>query len=353
MILTFYPHKDSTIYEQLPTVTTETDSVLELIHEYDGIKSNNSRILLQFSNQEISDSIEKYSISAHSYFLQLKSVTIDELPIESTLNFYALSESWNAGTGFFDSNPKTTNGASWQYRTSLNIDPWDTNENNSEYLYVSGGGSWIPSSLISKTLYEKDKDLFINVTDIFNKFETGEYQNNGILIKYTGSFESSSYPYSKLQYFSRNSNTIYSPKLFIVWDDSSFSTGSLNEIDIDNEFVVYSKLNQEYNQSDIAKIRLKARPKYIQKVYSTESLYLVNYALPETTYYEVRDSVTNDVIIPFNETGSKISCDATGNYFLFHMDNLQPERYYKFIYKVIKDRLQLIVDTDQYFKVVR
>lgn len=353
MIITFYPHKDATIYEQFPIRNTEADSILELVHDYSQQKAYNSRILMQFSNDEIQDYITRYSIVSASYYLKLNSVTIDEIPTETTIEIYAVSESWTGGNGFFDSNPQTTNGISWKYRTADEINPWGLSANNSEYLYTSGGGTWISESLVEKNLTEKDKDLFINLTNIFQKFQDSSYQNNGIILKYTHSFESSSYPYSRLQYFSRNSNTIYSPKLFLIWDDSVFLTGSLTELNLENEFTIYSKLNQEYNQDDVAKIRINSRPKYIQKVYSTQSLYLKNYYLPNTAYYEVRDSVTNDIIIPFNTTGSKISCDVTGSYFMFDMANLQPERYYKFIYKLVKNNTQIIVDSDQYFKVIR
>ena len=353
MIITFYPYKDATIYEEYPIRNTEADSILELIHSYSSQKSYNSRILIQFSNDEVEDYISKYSITSASYYLKLNSVTIDEIPAETFVQLYAASESWTAGNGFFNSNPQTTNGVSWKYRTADEIDQWGTGANNSSYFYVSGGGTWISESLITKPLTEKEKDLFINVTSIYEKYISGDYTNNGIILKYSASLESSQYPYSRLQYFSRNSNTIYSPKLFLIWDDSSFVTGSLTELDFDTEFVLYSKLNQEYNQNEIVKIRVNTRPKYIQKTYSTESLYLKNYFIPSSSYYEIRDSVTNDIIIPFNTTGSKLSCDSTGNYFNFDMSNLQPERYYKFIYKIIKNNTELIVDSDQYFKVVR
>jgi hypothetical protein len=353
MIITFYPYKDSTIYEEFPYKSTELDSILELSHTYSSQKKYNSRILIQFSNDEIQESLAKYSILSASYFLKLNSANIDELPIDTALNIYAVSESWVSGKGFFDAKPEITNGAGWQFRTAKDINQWGVNTVNSEYLHVSGGGTWISESLIVKQLNEKDNDLFIDVSSIFNNFDSNVYPNNGLILKYTASLENSEYPYTKLQYFSRNSNTIYSPKLFLIWDDSTFSTGSLSEVNLNNEFVLYSKLNQEYNQNDTVKIQVQSRPKYIQKVYSTESLYRENYFIPSSSYYEIRDSVTNDIIIPFNTTGTKISCDASGNYFVFNMSNLQPERYYKFIYKIIKNNLELIVDSDQYFKVVR
>jgi len=353
MIISFYPHKDATIYEQFPNRSTESDSILELIHDFSQQKKNNSRILLQFSNSEINEYITKYNIISASYYLKMNAVTIDEISLDTTLEFYAVSESWTAGNGFFDSNPETTNGVSWKYRTSLDIDPWLLTGDNSKYYHVSGGGTWISESIVKKDLTDKEKDLFIDLTGIFSKYQSNEYENNGILIKYTSSFEDSQYPYSKIQYFSRNSNTVYSPKLFLIWDDSSFSTGSLTPLNLENEFVLYSKINQQYNQNDTAKIRINCRPKYIQKTYSTQSLYLKNYFLPETTYYEVRDSVTNDVVMPLNTIGTKISCDESGNYFLFDMRNLQQERYYKFVYKIIDNNVELLIDPDQYFKVVR
>ena len=62
-----------------------------------------------------------------------------------------------------------------------------------------------------------------------------------------------------------------------------------------------------------------------------------NYRLPTSSYYSVLDTVTNETIIPYDTTASKISCDSNGNYIDLQLDTFQPERYYKLALRVERD----------------
>ena len=64
-------------------------------------------------------------------------------------------------------------------------------------------------------------------------------------------------------------------------------------------------------------------------------------------YYSVLDDETDDVIIPYG-SGSLISCDSQGNYFNLMMDGFQPERFYRFEFKVISGS-NTADETIQYF----
>ena len=78
--------------------------------------------------------------------------------------------------------------------------------------------------------------------------------------------------------------------------------------------------------------------------------------LQQGTYYSVRDADTEDVLIPFG-TGSIVSCDSTGNYFILWLDGFQPERFYTFSIKVVSgsgaSQSSMIYDDDFTFKIVR
>lgn len=50
----------------------------------------------------------------------------------------------------------------------------------------------------------------------------------------------------------------------------------------------------------------------------------------EKMYYSVRDTNTNEVIIPFHKNGTRLSTDTEGAYFKFQMSNLFPGRLYSF-----------------------
>ena len=67
-----------------------------------------------------------------------------------------------------------------------------------------------------------------------------------------------------LKYFSRETNTIYSPKLEVEWDDSSFSTGSswmapVSASEIDQLTGYFKNLRPEYKEKSKARIRFAVK----------------------------------------------------------------------------------------------
>ena len=56
--------------------------------------------------------------------------------------------------------------------------------------------------------------------------------------------------------------------------------------------------------------------------------------LPEESYWAIQDYKTEEMIVDFDRTYTKISADYTGNYFNVYMKGLQPERSYKILIKV-------------------
>lgn len=359
MINLFYPIKDATIYELTPEKNTGVDSILELVHEKRGGGNYNSRILLQFNQTEINNFITQYSVLPSKYELVLNVAKIEESPIEVIVETKAISGSWEMGTGNYTSSPIVKNGTSWKWKDYSGSLEWVTSEsiqNTFEFTSVTGGGTWHTDMSYTNTqsIANVKNDIVFDVTNIFNSYYSGTIEPNGILVKFVSKSENSSYGFYSYKFFSNESNTIYSPKLRLIWDDSSYSTGSLSLINTTKEFVVYSKIKEIYNQNEKAKIRIFSRPKFIERTYATQSQYLINYALPASAYYEIRDTVTDDIIIPFDEIGTKISCDSTSNYFYLFMDNFQPERYYKILVKVkLNPFEEFILDDNMLFKVVR
>jgi hypothetical protein len=182
----------------------------------------------------------------------------------------------------------------------------------------------------------------------------------------TGSAEGDATHYGHLKFFSRETNTIFPPKLEVEWDDSSWSTGSLSALgstDLDNLTVYFKNLKPEYKEKSKVKFRFVGRELYPTRGFATTPAALTVKTLPQGTtslghgtYYSVKDSLTDDVIVPFG-TGSIVSCDSQGNYFNIWMDGFQPERHYKFEIKVVSgsgaDESSLVYDDGYEFKVVR
>jgi hypothetical protein len=390
MIYTIYPKFDSTIYEKTESLNTGTDQILELSHELVGSSSKyNSRILMKFDVSGIESDVNSGKISSNAkYYLQLRTADVKEIPQEYTIYAYPLSGSWTNGTGKYSNTPATTDGVSWKYRSSKSVgtlwgvtavtgginyewdevsDSWvDANlifgalfaSVTGSYFSNVGGGTWwtFPELESSQSFSYESSDIYMDVTNIVKKWITGSgrFENDGFILKFSNQLESSTESLPSLKFFSVDSNTIYVPKLFVVWDDSSFQTGSLSQISLDDTLINVN-LKKSYSETEKAKIRIYVNSKYPQKTYTTQSYYTQNYFLPTSSYYEIRDAHTDEIIIPFDKTGSKISCDSEGNYFKLWMNSFQPERFYRVLVKSETDGgdISQIFDNQYYFKVSR
>jgi len=390
MIYTLYAQRDTTIYERTESMNTGVDSVLELKHELVGTSSRyNSRILLKFDTSELQSKINsgKIPLNTAKYYLSLRSAEVREIPQEYKIYAYPLSSSWTNGTGRYFNSPITTDGASWKYRTAKSIGTewdipptinqyeWDALSQTwvdanilfgvnlsanvtSSYFTKEGGGTWwnYDNLECTQSFSFESSDVYMDVTNIVKKWVTGSgrFENDGMILKFSNDIESSLQTLNSLKFFGTDSNTIYVPRLHVVWDDSSFSTGSLTQVNPEN-IILNVKLKKSYAEDEKAKIRIHANTRYPQKYYTTQSYYTQTYYLPSSSYYEVRDAHTDEIILPFNTTGSKISCDTNGNYFNLWMDSFQPERFYRIVIKTETDggdNVQ-IFDNNYYFKVSR
>jgi|TARA_Y100000034_G_scaffold14933_1_gene15711 hypothetical protein len=211
-----------------------------------------------------------------------------------------------------------------------------------------GGGTWYVGSgyEASQSFNHEPSDLRMDVTDIVNKWVDGTIPNEGFMLKRRGSMgntntnleEGNMIHYGNFKFFSRETHTVFQPKLEVEWDDSTWTTGSLSALsntDVEDMILYMKGVRPEYQETSKTKFRVVGRERYPVKTFSTTSDYLTVKTLPSgSTYYSIRDAHTEDVIIPFG-SGSKVSCDSTGNYFNLWMNGLQSERFYRVLFKVV------------------
>lgn len=390
MIYTIYPQKDATIYERTESLNTGLDSILEISHQLVGSSSiYNSRVLLKFDVRDIESKVNSGKINSGSakYYLSLRSSEVKEIPQEYKIYAYPLSGSWTNGSGRYSNKPITTDGVSWGYKSSKsvglqwNIPPtidsyeWDEVSDlwvdadslfgvnlsanvTSSYFSTIGGGTWWTwdGAECTQSFSFESSDVYMDVTSIVKKWITGSgrFENDGFILKFDDLTEKSNETVHSLKFFGADSNTIYVPRLHVVWDDSVFVTGSLSKVS-DDDLLVDVRLKKYYSENEKAKIRVFAHTRYPQKTYTTQSYYTQKYYLPTSSYYEVRDAHTDEIILPFNVSGSKLSCDGDGNYFNLWMDSFQPERFYRVVIKVETDGGDTVqmFDNNYYFKVIR
>jgi len=339
-----YATKDTTLYESSASMNSGLDEILEIQKIGSSLEEiiTVSRALIKFDLTDISSSISNGTISNPKYYLNLYDAGSEELNTVQTLYGYPVSQSWDMGSGRFDSNPIVKEGASWTYRDNDDTSTYWTS------AISASGGTWHSGSgyEASQSFTHEPADLRMDVTDIVNKWVDSTIPNEGFMLKRSGSIgntnvsasEGNTVHYGNFKFFSRETHTVFQPKLEVEWDDSTWTTGSLSALsntDVEDMILYMKGVRPEYQETSKTKFRVVGRERYPVKTFSTTSDYLTVKTLPSgSTYYSIRDAHTEDVIIPFGN-GSKVSCDSTGNYFNLWMNGLQSERFYRVLFKVV------------------
>lgn len=324
--------KDASIYLQQPTQNTGLDEVLEISKVYYGALKDVSRALIKFDTTPLSQSINTGEVTMSAADLILFECESNEIPLEYTIYGYPIWQDWQMGIGTrFDE--ITTSGVTWKSKTT-GVD-WleNTYDTGTTGSFNGYGGTWYTSSVVSQSFEYSSTDINMNVIEPFTQWISGSLPNNGLILKYSSDFENDTNDYGQIKLFSKETNTIYQPKVRIGWDDSSFQTGSLTELTESDIYVTTKRLKKNYKQNSVVNIRVYGRELYPLKTYTNQYSYTSNKYLPSTTYYQIRDSITEDIIIPFSEY-SKVSCDSEGNFFRLNLTNWEPNREYYIEFKV-------------------
>ena len=323
--------KDATIYLQQPTQNTGLDEILEVSKTYYGNLKDIAHTLIKFDITPLSQSIVDGDVTLSSAHLILKESEVSEVPVDYMIYAYPISQSWDMGKGTrFDN--ISTDGVSWNKRTTSN---WlgDAYESGTTGSFNGKGGTWYTGSAASQSFSYKSADIEMDVLTPLNSWISGSLPNEGFILKYDSVLENDTNDYGQLKFFSKETNTIYQPKLRIGWDDSSFSVGSLTPLTADDIHVTFKRLKTRYKRGSKPEIRVFGREKYPLKTYTNQYSYTDVKYLPSTTYYQVKDAITGEVIIPFSDY-TKVSCDSNGNYFKLNLINWEYNREYYFEIKV-------------------
>jgi len=384
MFKIFYAENDATIYEGAPDYNTGLDEILEIGKRLgtDGSTLEKSRFIVKFNMSEITDTLTKYSVALTDckFVLQLFTTHAKNLPADYTINANVVAQPWINGTGFENEGVAITDGITWaEPYASWSLDSqsgslWISSSQAINIIgtdiVVSGsgeGGSWLwetGSVVYSTSSFDsiedfstgRNTDINMDVSNAIQLWISGSggvsVDNNGFLLRFSDADESDETKTGYIRYFSRETHTIYVPKLTMYWDNSTFATGSLSAVDLES-YLTYSKTKPTYKDTEVTKIRIYARDKFPRK--SPENLYplqTVKY-LPSTTYYAIRDAATDEYIIPFDNIYNKVSCDSTSNFIYVDMNSFMPERYYRIELKIVDGFTEEYIDDQIYFKVVR
>lgn len=284
--------------------------------------------------------------------LLLRECESSEIPLDYTIYAYPVSQSWEMGIGTrFDD--ITTDGVTWNYRASGSKWLIGSMSLESTGSYNGRGGTWFTGSYGTQSFSYESSDIAMDVKTTLDTWISGTLPNEGFIIKHSSNFENDTVDYGQLKFFSKETHTIHQPKIRLGWDDSVFQTGSLSSVTLTEDITINCKrLKKQYKVNSTPTIEVFARELYPAKTFSNTFAYNDAAYLPTSSFYQVRDLNSNDIIIPFSDY-SKLSCNSNGNYFKINLTNFEVNREYKIEFKVERSGSTEYFDDDLTFEVVR
>ena len=269
-----FPSKDASIYSAYPAMNTGLDAILDINNL---VTDRNptaqvARSLIKFDQGEINDVLENIAKVTGSAawgtwdaHLKMYVAKATNIIIDSKVEIYPVSSSWNNGSGQYLDKIQNFTGVSWKYEDySGSADVWpaggwspsstgsyDKNWDVATALKNGTGGSWWTGSsgfvragdaLVITASQEYNlrstKDLNADVSDIVTMWYSSSgavniaglvtKPNDGFLVKWEDSqeFVTQSSVSPQLSYYSVDTNTIYPPQLEVRWVDYTYATSS-------------------------------------------------------------------------------------------------------------------------------
>jgi hypothetical protein len=300
-----FPLKDATLYSDNPLQNTGLDEIIEFTKPNN---ENAARILIQFDQAEINNVVTNNILptitgsGVWKSYLRVYASQVESLPTQVTILCEPVSEEWDQGTGKSYILPTTTDGASWTGPKTGSL--WVTSSNStSSFLSGStGGGSWYTGSTVTQTINQyTNQDLYLDVTSIVDKWTSASLDNNGFILRVTESVENNPNYVYHLSYFSRDTNTIYPPSLMFYWDSQDYNPNTSSLIATEVFDISLENNSGIFQAGEDVLFRVYARETYPARTFVTQSLYTYNKTLPSSSWYQIVDVDTNEIIVPFND----------------------------------------------------
>lgn len=328
--------KDASVYLQQPNQNTGLDEILEISKVYFGNVKDVSHALIKFETGFLSSSLVSGNKKLEEATLIMREAQSEEIPLEYTIFANAIYQNWEMGIGTrFDT--ITTKGVTWNYREGDTKVAWKDGDPFVSYTTASindgsGGTWWIYHSASQHFNYEKG-DIAMDVKPILKSWMSGSIPNEGFILRYDMEKEKDVEDYGIVRLFSKETFTIYQPKIRIGWDDQVFNTGSLLPLANSEIKIGIKNFKEEYKKETNVKLRIFGRELYPVKTFANSFSYNNVKYLPQTSYYQIKDFGSDDIIVPFSNF-SKISCDSEGNYINLDFSNWEANRTYKIEFKI-------------------
>ncbi len=367
-----------------------------------------SRVLLHFNLNELSQSIVSNKIPDDAtYHLRLYERKSSELSAKYELRAYQLFDSpgkhvlysrWADGTGTSEQSRNSRDGVSWRklnesfdktkwYIPSMTSSilgnkamtditaplasafPW-LGSGGMPFSSSFGGGAWYNEEGLkgqngfasdicgvgSQSFSYESPDVNMEVTTMVGRWLDNTRGNNGMIVKWYDKQEDTTTETGNMEFYSYNAQSIYSPKLEVRWDESTYST-NLNTLTIDRSKDIYLymlNLRKTYKENELPKFRVSGRERIQTKIVSTTKSLNNALVLPNNkAWYSITDVITGEVLVPFGNH-SKLSADNRSSYFKQDLRGFINNRTYRIKFKLqMSDGKYKIFDDGFEFRVVR
>lgn len=175
-----------------------------------------------------------------------------------------------------------------------------------------------------------------NSGSFYGQFVDGNLIGGILFAQLTGSFVTASYEFT--------SSVEISSSAFNLLDTSKPFTLTLQNV------------HPTYKAGDIPKIGVFARKQFPLKFFgksTQQEQYLVPEILPTSSYYALKDNVTEEIVIDF-DSYTQISCEyPSGNFFIVDTTGLPQDRYYRVLVRVEDGQTVYTFDSGKIFKLIR
>ena len=239
--------------------------------------------------------------------------------------------------------------------------------------YSFNGKTWITKDTIGDInnwrgiVYSPSGSFVAVSTDADNRVQTLDWINSpcftdfGMTSSAVWTYNSAGYYYSQSFIPVTASYTYVSSSLLGTYATESSSTTTQTMYPLSSEdFVIYlSNFYEKYRQNSKARFRVKCREKYPRRTYVTESwTYTRDESfMPTQSYYAIREGWSDFEWIPFSSY-TQLSVDASGSYFDLWLTGLEPENFYRFMFKVVQNsgsvnQIERIFDDEFSFLITR
>tara|TARA_B100000925_G_scaffold130713_1_gene97785 strand:- start:262 stop:1320 length:1059 start_codon:yes stop_codon:yes gene_type:complete len=342
--------KDASIFLQQPTQNTGLDEILEVSKVYYGSLKDTARSLIKFDTDSLSSKLSDGSVTMSVAEMVLRETEPTEIPLSYSLEINPISQSWEMGNGTrFDD--ISTSGCTWNYRDSgSNWLPTNVpNSGSATGSFDGKGGMWYTASQATRSYDYESSDLIVDVSSSFSFWLDEGYSNEGFIIKHESSKEDNDIDYGQLKFFGKETHTIYQPKVRIGWDDSRYETGSLQALPEEYK-ISLKRLKKSYKAGGRYDIEVFARELYPQKTFQNTFGYSTGSLLPTSSFYQIKDNESDDIIIPFGEY-SKLSTYGNKSRISLDLTNFEVNRSYKVELKVEISGSSEYFDDDYIFEV--